>query len=89
MSSEITQVPLWACDNDKLSRSFVFADFVQAFGFMSQVALLAEKHNHHPEWSNVYNKVSIVLTTHDQGNTVTQKDLLLAREINDVLRETE
>ena len=62
----------------QLRRDFVFDDFMQAFGFMAQVALAAEKHNHHPEWSNVYNRVSITWTTHDvQG--LSTRDLDLAR----------
>ena len=56
----------------------MFADFVQAFGFMTQLALHAEKMNHHPEWSNVYNRVNIVLTTHDAGG-LTERDITLAR----------
>ncbi len=72
----------WTLENDMLSREFVFDDFVAAFGFMSRVALLAEKAEHHPNWQNVYNRVSIQLTTHDAGNTVTDKDLALAQAIN-------
>jgi 4a-hydroxytetrahydrobiopterin dehydratase len=63
---------------DAITREFVFADFNRAFAFMTRVALAAEKADHHPEWSNVYNKVRITLTTHDAGG-VTQKDLDLAR----------
>jgi 4a-hydroxytetrahydrobiopterin dehydratase len=66
---------------DAIARSFRFADFSAAWGFMSRVALLAEKHDHHPEWSNVYNRLEIVLTTHDvQGLSV--RDLKLARAID-------
>lgn len=61
-----------------IRRDFVFADFVQAFAFMTRIALVAEKHDHHPEWSNVYNRVSITLTTHDAGG-LTAKDIALAR----------
>jgi 4a-hydroxytetrahydrobiopterin dehydratase len=63
---------------DAIQREFVFKDFNRAFAFMTQVALAAEKADHHPEWSNVYNKVRVTLTTHDAGG-VTQKDLDLAR----------
>ena len=70
----------WTRDEkrDAITREFVFADFNRAFAFMTQVALAAEKADHHPEWSNVYNKVRVTLTTHDAGG-VTQKDLDLAR----------
>lgn len=68
----------WEPQRDALQRSFVFADFVQAFGFMSQVALLAEKHNHHPEWSNVYQRVQVLWTTHDVGG-LSVRDVDMAR----------
>ncbi|MGB1318884.1 MAG: 4a-hydroxytetrahydrobiopterin dehydratase, partial [Flavobacteriales bacterium] len=67
--------------------SFEFNDFVEAFGFMTQVALLAEKMNHHPEWSNVYNKVEIRLCTHDAGSIVTQTDRDLASKIEQLYKE--
>lgn len=73
---------MWKEENNKLTRTFEFDDFVSAFGFMSQVAILAEKAQHHPEWSNVYNKVTIHLTTHDKGSKVTDKDRKLAEEID-------
>lgn len=66
---------------DAIAKSFTFKGFNAAFGFMSRVALAAEKADHHPEWSNVYNKVEITLTTHDAGG-VTDKDLALARFID-------
>jgi len=72
----------WTLCQDALTRDFKFHDFVGAFGFMSRVALLAEKADHHPQWHNVYNSVSITLTTHDAGNTVTDKDVALATAIN-------
>jgi 4a-hydroxytetrahydrobiopterin dehydratase len=75
----------WKEENNSLKRDFVFSDFVQAFGFMSRVALVAEKMNHHPEWKNVYNKVSITLSTHDAGNTVTDKDRKLAAAIDKLM----
>ncbi|KKB78970.1 pterin-4-alpha-carbinolamine dehydratase [Devosia soli] len=65
----------------KLTRSFKFESFTQAFGFMAQVALLAEKAGHHPDWSNSYNKVEITLSTHDAGG-LTQKDVDLAQKIS-------
>lgn len=72
----------WTLHQDALNRDFQFDDFVGAFGFMTRVALLAEKADHHPQWWNVYNRVSISLTTHDAGNTVTDKDVTLATAIN-------
>jgi 4a-hydroxytetrahydrobiopterin dehydratase len=65
---------------DALTRQFVFADFVEAFGFMTRVAILAEKADHHPEWSNVYNRVDILLTTHDAGGLST-RDVAMAKAI--------
>jgi len=70
----------WKVADNSIQKKFVFKNFIEAFGFMSRVAILAEKQNHHPEWSNVYNKVSITLTTHDAGG-VTKKDLKLATAI--------
>ena len=72
----------WKETDNALVAEFKFEDFVSAFGFMSAVALHAEKMNHHPEWSNVYNRVSIKLTTHDAGNTVTDKDRKLSQAIS-------
>lgn len=72
-------LPLWEYDPARgaISRQFVFASFAQAFSFMTELALLAEKRNHHPDWSNSYNKVSISLTTHDAGG-LTERDVWLA-----------
>lgn len=73
---------MWAIENNQLVRNFVFDDFIQAFAFMTRVAFVAEKMNHHPEWTNVYNRVTIKLSTHDAGNTVTDKDRQLAEAID-------
>lgn len=72
----------WKEENNELYRSFEFKDFSEAFAFMTRVALLAEKHNHHPRWTNVWNKVEIHLNTHDAGDTVTDKDRKLASAID-------
>ncbi len=72
----------WKEENNKLVKSFEFENFVEAFGFMSKVALVAEKMNHHPEWTNVYNKVDIALQSHDDGDKVTDKDHKLAKAID-------
>ena len=76
----------WTEQNNKLSKEFVFKNFSQAFAFMTQVALLAEKADHHPEWKNVWNKVWIDLCTHSEGSTVTVKDRELAKAIDTVYR---
>lgn len=75
---------MWKEENNALHRSFEFKDFNQAFGFMSQVALLAEKQNHHPNWTNEWNKVRFKLNTHDAGNVVTERDKKLARGIDQI-----
>lgn len=76
-TSAVNEVPGWAIVDDKLHREFAFADFVEAFGFMTRLAIEAEKRNHHPEWSNVWNRVTIDLVTHDAGG-ITVKDSELA-----------
>lgn len=73
---------MWTEKDNTLTKTFEFKDFIEAFGFMAKVAIEAEKMNHHPNWSNVYNKVSFELTTHDAGNTVTEKDRKLAKIID-------
>ncbi|NJL74393.1 MAG: pterin-4-alpha-carbinolamine dehydratase [Saprospiraceae bacterium] len=75
---------MWQEENNKLVASFRFKNFREAFAFMTEVAFYAESHNHHPEWSNVYNRVSIALTTHDAGNIITEKDRKLAAAIEQV-----
>jgi 4a-hydroxytetrahydrobiopterin dehydratase len=81
-SAFLRDFPLWreVAGRDAIARRFVFADFSAAFGFMTRVALLAEKMDHHPEWSNVYATVDITLATHDAGG-VTGMDLSMAREM--------
>jgi 4a-hydroxytetrahydrobiopterin dehydratase len=75
---------MWKNEANKLTRTFVFNDFSEAFAFMTRVALLSEKMNHHPNWSNSYNKVVIELYSHDEGNIVTEKDIQLAAAIDKV-----
>lgn len=74
----------WKEENNSLKKSFQFEDFIEAWSFMTKVAMIAEKMNHHPEWNNVYNKVDITLTTHEKGNVITDKDRKLAAEIDGV-----
>ena len=78
---------MWEENNNKLQRTFTFKDFVHAFSFMTRIAFIAEKMNHHPEWSNVWNKVSVSLSTHDAGDIVTDKDRKLADAIDKVFEE--
>ncbi len=78
---------MWQEIDNALVREFAFKNFVEAFGFMTQVAILAEKAGHHPWWTNVYNKVTIKLTTHDAGNIITEKDRQLAQAINKLINE--
>jgi 4a-hydroxytetrahydrobiopterin dehydratase len=78
---------MWKEENNQLKRSFQFADFVEAFAFMTRVAFAAEKMNHHPNWSNVYNKVEITLFTHDANDSVTEKDRKLSKEIDKIYQK--
>jgi 4a-hydroxytetrahydrobiopterin dehydratase len=79
----LPEVQGWELIDGKLSKTFLFDSFVNAFGFMASVALTAESMNHHPEWSNVYNRVSIALNTHDVGG-ISDLDFTLAQRIEDI-----
>lgn len=85
-NAALAELPDWTLRADGLAiaRSFRFADFSEAFAFMTRVALLAEQADHHPEWSNVYNRVEIVLTTHDAGG-LSRRDVALAKAIEAML----
>lgn len=72
---------MWTEENNQLKKTFTFKNFIEAFSFMTRVALVAEKMNHHPSWTNVYNRVEISLNTHDAGDIVTDKDRKLAEAI--------
>lgn len=78
---------MWKEEEDSLQASFQFKDFAEAFAFMTEIAFAAEKLNHHPNWSNVWNTVDIQLSTHDAGNTVTEKDRTLARVIDQIFKK--
>lgn len=78
---------MWTEKNNKLHRTFEFKDFAQAFSFMTRVAFIAEKMNHHPTWTNTWNKVDIALSTHDAGGIVTEKDQRLADAIDLIYKE--
>lgn len=81
VEEKLAELSGWKLEKGKLHREFRFRDFIEAFGFMSRVAILAEKHDHHPEWYNVYNKVQIDYQTHDVGG-ISENDFKLAAAIN-------
>ncbi len=83
ITGRLPEVPGWELTDGKLQRVFTFDNFVQAFGFMTSVALLAESMDHHPDWSNVYHRVTIGLNTHDVGG-ISKLDFDLAKKINDL-----
>jgi 4a-hydroxytetrahydrobiopterin dehydratase len=83
LDEAVAGLPGWSLRAGKLHREFRFDDFVAAFGFMTRVALVAEAMDHHPEWSNVYSRVSVDLTSHDVGG-VTDRDVALARRMNEL-----
>jgi 4a-hydroxytetrahydrobiopterin dehydratase len=78
---------MWQEQNDTLYKKFTFSNFIDAFSFITKVAIIAEKMNHHPNWSNVYNTVEISLSTHDAGDVVTEKDYELAKAIDGLTAE--
>jgi 4a-hydroxytetrahydrobiopterin dehydratase len=82
-SAHLKKLPRWELKEGKLHLELKFKDFVQAFGFMTQVAILSERANHHPEWSNVYNRLTIDLTTHEVGG-ISQRDFDLAKAIDKI-----
>ncbi len=83
--SALESLPGWSIQNDKLHRDYQFPDFVHAFGFMATAAIAIEALEHHPKWSNVWNRVSIDLTTHDAGG-LTSKDVLLANKLEAIAK---
>jgi 4a-hydroxytetrahydrobiopterin dehydratase len=86
VKARLSEIPGWSYESGKLHREFTFSDFIEAFGFMTRVALLAETRNHHPDWSNVYNRVVIDLNTHDVGG-ISDRDFDLAAAITQALSE--
>ena len=81
IKNELSKLRGWIVINGKLHKDFVFKDFIEAFGFMTRASMYIEKMNHHPEWSNVYNKITIDLVTHDAGG-ITQNDITLASTLD-------
>ncbi len=84
----VDELPGWSGGDDFITRVFQFKDFAQAFGFMTEIAVVAESLNHHPQWYNIYNRVDVTLTTHDAGG-VTEKDIILARRMQQAAGRTE
>ena len=83
VTDRLPELQGWEIIDGKLSKTFLFDSFVSAFGFMASVALTAESMNHHPEWSNVYNRVSLALTTHDVGG-ISDLDFTFAQRVQDI-----
>ena len=83
IENEILNLSDWTVQNDKLHKQYHFDSFIEAFGFMASVALVAESMNHHPEWTNVYNRVTIDLTTHDSGG-ISALDFELAKRADEI-----
>ena len=86
--ARLAAVPAWELAGDKIRRQYKFADFASAFGFMAAAAVVAERMNHHPEWSNVYNRVTVELTTHDAGG-LSAADFELAGRMDELARGAE
>jgi 4a-hydroxytetrahydrobiopterin dehydratase len=84
LTARLDALPGWKLVEGKLHRELRFASFIEAFGFMARLALIAEKHDHHPEWSNVYDRIVIDLSTHDAGG-ITERDIALAAAANRLL----
>ena len=82
----VVKIPKWELMDNCIEREFDFDNFIEAFAFMTKIALICEKHNHHPNWENVYSRVKIKLTTHDLGG-VTNLDQTIASEINDIFKK--
>lgn len=83
ISNELKNLPGWTIKEEKLHKDFEFSDFNETFGFMTRAAMEIEKMNHHPEWFNVYNRLSVDLMTHDAGG-ITQNDIQLAKVLNNL-----
>jgi 4a-hydroxytetrahydrobiopterin dehydratase len=86
LEAALESLPGWTLVNGKMHREYAFADFVHAFGFMATSAIAIEAMEHHPEWSNVWNKVTVDLTTHDLGG-ITSKDILLANKLEAIAQK--
>ncbi|GIV67212.1 4a-hydroxytetrahydrobiopterin dehydratase [Caldilinea sp.] len=85
LQAALAELPGWEVVNGKLHKTFKFADFTAAFGFMTKVAIEANTMNHHPEWCNVWNRVTIDLVTHEAGNRISDLDVALAKKIESLV----
>lgn len=85
LRAAIDSLPGWSVENQKLHKEYTFPDFIHAFGFMATAAIAIEAMNHHPEWSNVWNRVVVDLTTHDSGG-ITAKDVVLATKLEELAK---
>lgn len=84
----MTKTPIgWISENNTLRKAFIFWDFLEAMRYMDRVAAICEEMHHHPDWRNVYNTLYVVLTTHDAGNTITEKDIMLAEKMDEIFLE--
>lgn len=86
ISKELNDIEGWRVEDNALLKNFVFEDFKETLAIMMGIGMIAEAMNHHPEWTNVYNKLSIKLTTHDEGG-VTEKDIALAKKIEEIIKQ--
>lgn len=84
LEKSLSELKDWKVVNGKLNRTLNFEDFAEAFSFMTRIAIEAEKLNHHPEWFNVYNRLTIDLVTHDIGNEISNYDVILAKKISEI-----
>lgn len=84
IQAQLGDLPGWERDGDRLVKTYTFGSFREAVSFIVRVSFVCEQHNHHPELSNVYNRVTLAFTTHDEGNAITTNDVTVAREIEDL-----
>ena len=84
IQAQLNGLPGWERDGDRIAKTYTFGSFREAISFIVRLSFVCEAHNHHPELSNVYNRVTLALTTHDEGNAITTMDVTVAREIEEL-----
>ncbi len=84
IQGQLNDLPGWSRDGERITKTYTFGSFREAVSFIVRVAFVCEQHNHHPELSNIYNSVTLAFTTHDAGNAITNMDITVAREIEDI-----